>query len=735
MENLYKLLIPSRRNEGGGVLALLLLVGLLVLPSFQATSFAQQRTITLSGIVLDEASKPLVGVAVMDNQQPTSGTATSVKGTFNLIVNAKCDSLRFYLIGYKQKVVSIRNCALVKMEPDAQDIGEVVVTGIYTRKAESYTGAATTISKDQIMRVGNQNALQSLKNLDPTVYIPSNMTMGSDPNTVPTISMRGTSSFPSGTSSTTLKSNYQNQPNQPLFILDGFETSIETVMDMDMNRIESMTILKDASAKALYGSKAANGVIVIESKLLSGTRPTVTYNGSLTIEVPDLSSYDLCNSIEKLQAELQEGLYYSTDPKEQATLTAAYNTRKKLALEGLNTDWLAKPIHTGIGHKHNLSIELGDPQHLKALMDVTYNDVTGVMKGSDRTNVAANANISFRTKKLLFRNIMSINSNKSSDSPYGTFSDYAKMNPFWQATDANGKVYRYAEGSENYQSQGESSLDKIANPMYDATIGTSITASYLKFTNNFYAEWQIIDPLKVTGRLGISQQRNDADSFYPATHSMFSDMINDSEKLRRGKYILESGKNSSLSGDINLNFNKTIGKHSIFANAGAFISETRYSAYQHTAEGFPNNQKADITFARQYAQGKTPVGYATLNREVSFLIAASYDYDNRYLLDMTYRTSASSLYGADNRWASSWSVGIGWNLHNEAFMRNQELIKQLKIHASVGVTGNQNFTTNRPPTRRFSSMSIRSSAPRGGAASTAVPPNGTRLSRRSDSAG
>lgn len=159
-------------------------------------------------------------------------------------------------------------------------LDEVIVTGIYTRKAESFTGAATTISSKDLMRVGNQNVFQSLKNLDPTIYIADNFDMGSNPNSVPDMSMRGTSSFPT-TESSSLRSNYQNQPNQPLFILDGFETTAETIMDMDMNRIESITILKDASAKALYGSKAANGVIVIETKRLTGNQQRITYNGSI----------------------------------------------------------------------------------------------------------------------------------------------------------------------------------------------------------------------------------------------------------------------------------------------------------------------------------------------------------------------------------------------------------------------------------------------------------------------
>ena len=699
MKNLYNCLIPSELKEtGGGNLRIRILVLTLLLTvsiSGKQPLSAQQRTVTISGVVLDESGAPLPGVTVIDSKKPTVGTTSGAQGNYAIIVGRDCDSLRFSFVGYVTQTVSVRNAALVRMKPDTQDIGEVVVTGIYTRKAESYTGAARTLSSKELTRVGNQNALQSLKNLDPTIYIPNNLTMGSDPNTLPSISMRGTSSFPATESSVSLRSKYDNQPNQPLFILDGFETSIETVMDMDMNRIESMTILKDASAKALYGSKAANGVIIIETKRSMGSEPVVTYNGSVSFEVPDLSSYDLCNAFEKLEVERREGLYTSNDPKEQAELTATYNMRRKLAMEGLDTYWLAKPLQTAVGHKHNLMVELGDPQKLKTILDATYNSVPGVMKESKRENISANANVSYRTKKLIFRNIMSVISNKSADSPYGSFGDYSKMNPFWQATDADGNVYRYAEGSDGYQSQGGSSptLRKVANPLYDATIGTSLTSSYLKFTNNFYVEWQILESLKAVGRFGISQQRDNGDDFYPATHSKFVD-YSENDYLLRGEYTLETGKSSSVSGDLNLNLNKNIGKHYLFANAGMSISETKSSAYQFKAQGFPNSQNADITFARQYAEGTIPSGYSSLNRQISFLVAASYSYDNRYLLDATINESASSLFGADNRWAFSWSLGVGWNLHNEAFMQSQDLIEELKIRASAGVTGNQNFSTN-----------------------------------------
>lgn len=646
-----------------------------------------QQQYTASGIVTDVDKNPLAGVTVRVKDSNT-GIIAQADGTFVLEIprSVKDPVLVFSFIGMKTREVPYMGEYLhVVLEEDAVQISEVVAMGIYTRKAESFTGASSTVTGEELRKVSNQNVFQGLKTLDPTVYIPDNLTLGSDPNALPAISMRGVSSFPLEATAD-LRSSYQRDPNQPLFILDGFETTAEYIKDMDMNRVESITILKDASSKAIYGSKAANGVIVIETKKLAGSRQRVTYNGSLSFEMPDLTSYDLCDALEKLEVEMLEGMYTNIYyPDEQVNLTQIYNSRKKLAMEGLNTYWLSKPLRTGTGHKHNLNIELGDSRSLRTMLNVTYNRVNGAMKGSSRQNVSGDIQVSYRHKSLSFRDILSIVSNKSENSPYGSFGDYVKMNPYWEATDGNGKVLRWAELS------GTNALQP--NPMYDASIGTSFTSTYLQFVNNFYAEWFAIPSLKVTGRFGLSGKRNDADDFYPADHSLFARYYGDN-LLRKGKYTMETGKSRSLSGDLNANYSQTFGRHSVFANAGYFISEDTYSAYRHTAEGFSNSQLADITFARQYAEGTIPVGYSSINRQMSFLLAASYDYDNRYMLDATVRESASSLYGADNRWANSWSAGVGWNIHNERFLKNIAFIEQLKLRASAGLTGNQNFLTN-----------------------------------------
>lgn len=638
----------------------------------------------VSGTVVDDDGFPIMGAGVVISELKIY-VGTDMDGHYKVEVpNNTAAQIRFSFVGMEPYVYKLTAgigdiSHNVTLKSKSQ-LKEVVVTGIFTRSAGSFTGSASTITGQELQKVGNQNVLQSLKNIDPTIYMPDNLLSGSDPNALPDISMRGTSSFPTE-GNTSLRGQYGNRPNQPLFILDGFETSIETIMDLDMNRIESLTILKDASAKALYGSKAANGVIVIETKKLLGNEQRVTYNGGVTIEMPDLTSYNLLtDSSRKLEVETLDGAYTARTRMNQEYLTALYNSRKKLALEGLNTYWLAKPLRTGVGHKHNLSVELGDAKSLRNTIDFMYNKVAGAMIGSDRTTISATANVSYRKDNLTFRNILTVASNRGEDSPYGTFSDYVKMNPYWQATDAKGNVLRWAEAG-------------IPNPMYDAVIGTTSTTEYTQITNNFYTEWQMTPSLKSVLRFGVNRKLFEANKFLPADHSFFAG-YSASQNERKGRYTLENGKSGQFSGDFNINYNKSVGKHALFGNAGAFLSETTNSAFVHVAEGFSNTEVADITFAKQYAENTRPTGGSSINREASFLLSLSYSYDNRYLLDANVRQSASSLYGANNRWATSWSLGTGWNIHNESWMKSFDKIQQLKLRGSVGLTGNQNFSTN-----------------------------------------
>ena len=278
----------------------------------------------IEGKVTDKDKQPLPGVTVLVKGTKL-GVVTDTAGKFQLTLPLEKEvTLQFSFIGMKAQEVKIKDYKplSIVLEEETTEVEEVVVNGIFQRKAGSFTGSALTMKGEDLKRVSNSNVFASLKNLDPSLMIFDNLEFGSDPNKMPTMALRGKTAFDLGSDDIDLKGSYANDPNAPLFILDGFEASVQKIADLDMNRVESLTILKDASAKAIYGSKAANGVIVIETKKNTESSLRISYSGSVEIQAPDLSSYNLTNAAEKLEIEKDAGLYYDKN------LSTLFNLQK-----------------------------------------------------------------------------------------------------------------------------------------------------------------------------------------------------------------------------------------------------------------------------------------------------------------------------------------------------------------------------------------------------------------------
>lgn len=646
----------------------------------------EKRTIT--GKVIDKESGEVLPGATVKIKGTAVGTSTDVDGKFHLELLGEIPALEVSFIGYKplEVVVGKREFIEVKLETEASEMQEVVVTGMFTRKADSYTGAVTTIKADDLKRVGNQNILQSLKNIDPSFQIIENNDFGSDPNRVPEIQMRGASSF------SDMKDKYQTNPNQPLFIVDGFEQTIEKVMDMDMNRVASVTLLKDATAKALYGSKGANGVVVIETLAPEAGTLKVTYSGDLNIQAPDLSSYNLANAAEKLQIEKDAGIYtaYAGNPVSQQLLDEKYNEYYREVQRGVNTYWLNKPLRVGVGHKHSLNFEGGDDV-IRYNIDFSYNKVTGVMKGSGREVISGGFNFQYRFRNFLFRDQLAVTFNKAEESPYGAFSEYARLNPYWRAYNDDGSI-REIMGTYNLRANTAGS-HPIYNPLTNAYVNTKNNSGYTDITNNLYVEWDAFEGMKFKGRFGIVSTKSENEEFLPRDHTSFKDIAPDTEEyFERGSYTKGNATKFDYNGDISANYFKQIKKHLIFGNAQWSFSERKYDYVEMRARGFANNKMDYITHAKEYASG-APTGSESLSREVSALVSANYSFDDRYLADATYRANASSLFGKDKRWGHFWSAGIGWNIHNEAFLKDTEIFDRLRLRVSTGYSGSQNFNS------------------------------------------
>ncbi len=223
---------------------------------------AQPKQLTAKGVVKDEKGTPLPGVTIV-LKGTSLGVTSDAEGKFSMsFPEMKDPMLLFSFIGMKTVEMKYTGQPEMKiiMQEDATEMEEVVVTGIFERKTESFTGSASTYKTEDLKMMGAQNVIQSLRTLDPAFHITPNNEFGSDPNKLPDIDIGGK------TSVVYLEETYAVDPNQPLFILDGFEVSLQTIVDLNMERVASVTILKDAASTAIYGSRAANGVVVVETK-------------------------------------------------------------------------------------------------------------------------------------------------------------------------------------------------------------------------------------------------------------------------------------------------------------------------------------------------------------------------------------------------------------------------------------------------------------------------------------
>lgn len=263
------------------------------------------RTVVFRGSVIDDDGAPLPGANITVKGQKGVGVITDNAGEFAIkLPQGKYTLVVSYIGMVSQELRAVAGKRMtIRMVADAVAVQETVVTGIYTRNIESFTGSVATFSGDDLKKIAPQGVLKSLAALDPSIIITENNLQGSNPNAKTDITINGKMNV------TTLSQEYETDPNQPLFILDGFETTLQVISDLNMDRVESISILKDAASTAIYGSKAANGVVVVETVKPKPGQLKVSYNGSLQIGWADLHDFRLMNSAQKLEYEKLAGEY------------------------------------------------------------------------------------------------------------------------------------------------------------------------------------------------------------------------------------------------------------------------------------------------------------------------------------------------------------------------------------------------------------------------------------------
>lgn len=450
----------------------------------------------------------------------------------------------------------------VRLEPDAVSLQETVITGIYTRKAESFTGSMATYSEKELKTVGNQNVLQSLKVLDPSFIILENNLAGSDPNATMNLNIGG------NTNIVGLETEYNTNPNQPLFILDGFETTLSTITDLSMDRVASITILKDASSTAIYGSKAANGVVVVETKKPEAGRLKFNYNGNFGIEWADLTDYNLMNSSEKLEYERLAGYYGSLDSNGNIIdeyYRSLYNLRLLRSKQGIDSYWLNEPLQTGFTQSHNIFAEGGDAA-FRYGVGMTYTQTNGAMKNSSRDILNGNVQLTYRIDKFAFTNQTNI-TNTDVENPTVSFSKFAQTNPFYDKYNEYGEVEQVMEEIIS----ATSGTQYITNPLWDFNQSSYDKSNQLTFVNNFQIEYRPISELRIRGKFGLTVGRYNAQVFKSPEMSEFLT----TEVLKKGSYNESNTKSSSYDGSLDVSYGKTFGKHTVNAIGSMQISENQ----------------------------------------------------------------------------------------------------------------------------------------------------------------
>lgn len=637
------------------------------------------------GRVIEKLSKePMVGVTIRLDGHST-GVITDINGCYVLTLPEKGGLVIYSYIGFETRKIKVtsRQKVDVQMVEATESIQEVIVTGYNSIQKESFTGNTTKIEKEDLLKVNPNNLISAIQTFDPSFRIQENLAAGSDPNSLPQFVLRGQTGIGETTLGQTSTSSISREvlsgnSNLPIFILDGFEVDVEKIYDLDMNSIHSINILKDAAATAMYGSRAANGVIVIERRAPEAGKFRVQYSGVLSAELPDLSSYNLVNAREKLETERLAGLYDSNTP-EIDPYTNGYYQRLNNVLTGVDTYWLSQGLRTALNHKHSVFIDGGE-NDVRWGVELGFRGTEGVMKHSSRKNANAAFYVDYRIGGLQIKNKVTYIYNKSTDVPFNSFSDYSHLLPYMRLYDENGDYVRRLEKFD-----GASGTQ--VNPLYEINFYNSFDHSgYDEVTDDLSLNWRITDGLRLRGQFSVLMRNSTGDLYKDpasASYSASTGNIN-------GEKTESTQKRTVIDGSLSLMYNNTFKGHNLNICLSSNMRQTQSIASETRYRGFPGGDLVSSNYAAE-VYGK-PSSSDNTTRLVGALLTSNYTYNNIYLADLTGRIDGSSEFGSDKRWSMFWSTGAGINIHNYDFMKSNELFSMLKFRVSYGLTGKTNFS-------------------------------------------
>ena len=653
-----------------------------------------QQTSTITGKVLDSNGEALIGVNVLE-KGTTNGTITDFNGNFTLNLSSSNSTLVFSYIGYVSQEISAKGKKdfTITLKEDSETLEEVVVVGYGTQKKVNLTGSVSSVSAKDIQDVPTSNTASLLQGRMPGLVISQNGGQAGKEDME--VRVRGVGTFGN---------------NNPMVLIDGVEGTLSQMSDIPAADIENISVLKDAASAAIYGVRAANGVILITTKKGKAGKISVNYSGSYTLQKPMLPTY-----IDSYQWALMKN-------------DVAPDTYDATALQKLqdgsdpdhyaNTNWLDEVFRNASMHQHHLSVSGGN-EHTQYMTSISYSNQEGIMKKTGAEKFSFRSNVDSNIGRFNFGLNVSGNKNNvdqpASIAPSGETSVMRYLSWFSRPT----VPVKYSNGYYGYVDGSLKNAELVKNPLQFMEQGYRLDEAW-RFNGKAYAGIDIIDGLKFKTSLAYAFYMNATKKYTPKELARY-----DAE----GNVLKAAGQNNRLedyywreatwTNENILTYDKKFGLHNLNVLLGhSLISYTRYTT---TAgiEGFPTENIYEMDGG---SKNPSAIGNSDEYRLQSFFGRVNYSYADKYLLEVNVRHDGSSRMPKNNRYATFPSVSAGWVFTNEAFMENyQWLFGKLRFSwgklgnqeigsyaylASLGASGNYYFDQGKDPQTGMVSTSI-----------------------------
>lgn len=691
-----------------------LLQSLFILIFVATTAMAQNRTIT-GTVTSKDDGQPIPGVSVKV-KGTNVGISTGANGKFSFSVPANATVLEFSSIGFITQSINIGSSNVINasLVSDSQSLGEVMVVAYGTTKKESFTGSASLVSSKNIENRPSTSFQKSLQGAAPGVQVTS---VSGQPGAATQVRVRGEGSITGGSA--------------PLYVIDGVAvtptgldlTSVAQTADvlssLNPNDIESVTILKDANAAAIYGSRAANGVVLITTK--QGKAGTTRFNASISggLSSQAVDKHDVLNAQEYYKVYFDS--YYASAIAGGATPTAAatsantstinrltqtvpgstrrfnnpFNTLQPFGPNGdlasgtvllYDTDWRSEVLRQGVTKDVNVSAA-GGTDKLKYYVSGGYFNQKGIVLGSDFRRFSGKFNLSNDVNSFFSFGVNNTLSNSLQNTPPGAggganpvrFADLTSNIYSLYERDVNGNIQYDATGKAIYSYLNPVSPDM--NPVGLSELDQYIT-KITRITTSPYAQVKFLDGFTAKSMVSLDYSAVRENQFYNMLHGNGA-----APKGRGYRYAKEDITTTFIN---TLTYDKTIGKHNVNVLLGQEAYKNKYDQIQAMAVGFAFPGQTELVSA---STPNTATSNFTEARFNSYFSRLNYDYDNKYYFSGSFRRDGYSAFGPDNKYGNFYSLGGAWRISQESFLRDVKFLNELKLRGSYGVSGNNSGIT------------------------------------------